>query len=333
MPDDQIQRELEYRATTLDDLGRLSALYERCFGRKAGERYFRWKYCENPAGPVVGFEAVHRDRTVASYAIIPEPYVVNGQPALAWQSMDTMTDPDYQRRGLFVSLAKRTYDHLATIDPEFLLFGVPGEMSYRGFIDKLGWSTVGTYSAMFTHRAAVQLAQRRTRAKIALERHHEPGPALTDYLHHLRPRSAISTRFTPEFFDWRVFGNITKHLMVHIIREGGEAKGLCVSGRDDRGWVVLQLLDFIDQNDYRRLLPAALAQLLDAHAASKVYVLEPRDSIARDGLRHAGFIVNNQKKGPMRYRQPIIALSRTASFHGLDPNDEKNYDFQQLMQD
>ena len=111
MPDDQIQEELEFHQTSeigFDTLGRFRELYRRCFDRVVDERYFTWKYCDNPAGSFVGFEAVHKGKTIASYGVIPEPYLADGKKVLAWQSMDTMTDPDYQRRGLFISLAKKT---------------------------------------------------------------------------------------------------------------------------------------------------------------------------------------------------------------------------------
>lgn len=334
MPDDQIQREIEFRQTALDDLGRFCELYRRCFGRVVDEHYFRWKYCDNPSGHFVGFEAVHNGSTIASYGVIPEPYWANGARVRVWQSMDTMTDPDYQRRGLFVSLAKQTYAHLSTIDPEYLIVGVPGPMSVRGFLDRLEWSDVGNYPAMFTHAGVLRVAERVRRTKPETRLITSMTSELAAYLTaRLAPTTPIATDFTPDFFNWRVFQSQSRSFKTLGVYVHGELVGVCVTTKDDQGWVVVQLLDFHDPVDYARLTSATLRAAVDAHAAHKLYVLEPTDARRRNALRRAGLVVNRTTKGPLTYRQPLIAYNPTHRFHGVDAGMATSWDFQQLMQD
>jgi GNAT superfamily N-acetyltransferase len=334
MPDDEIQRELEFHPTTFDNLERFSDLYRVCFDRHVGPKYFRWKYCDNPAGSFVGFEAVHKGKTIASYGVIPEPWIIGGQRVTGWQSMDTMTHPDYQRRGLFIKLAKRTYEELAKVDPDHFIFGVPGPMSVRGFLDKLSWYNTGEYPAMFTHRRVLNAMARRSKATVTLQQHHELTLALSDYLRSRPlPKAAATTDFTPEFFSWRVFDARLKSFLVHLVLEGTEPKGLVVSTRDENGWVIVHMLDWHNPADGARLTPAALLGAVDAHASSKLFVLEPRNPEAKANYKRAGLIVNTAGKGPLTYRQPIIGYHTAGTLNGVDLSKPDSYDYHQLMQD
>ncbi len=58
------------------------------------------------------------------------------------QSVDTMTHPEYQGRGIYTSLAKESYTYAASQGIE-LLYRFPNEQS-RPLALKLGWSDLGT---------------------------------------------------------------------------------------------------------------------------------------------------------------------------------------------
>src|ERR1700744_6776893 len=88
----------QYDFENLDDL---TEIYQRCFGTKPSLHYFKWKYMENPAGKAVAFVALHNGTIAGFYGVIPEYYRINGQVQTIYQSMDTMTHPDYRRMGLF----------------------------------------------------------------------------------------------------------------------------------------------------------------------------------------------------------------------------------------
>jgi GNAT superfamily N-acetyltransferase len=124
-------------------LEQYSKLFAACFP-KAGhlrEPYLRWLYSENPAGPVVAFDAHVDGRVVAHYACIPANVLIDGKPKRALLSLNTATHPDFQGKGLFTRLADSTYQRAAANGFE-LVYGIANANSTPGFVRKLGFQLV-----------------------------------------------------------------------------------------------------------------------------------------------------------------------------------------------
>lgn len=75
----------------------------------------------------------------AFYGVFPLPIRLGGNEVIAAQSGDTMTHPDHRGKGLFVSLAKATFELCKEMGVVFV-FGYPNENSYPGFVKRLGWT-------------------------------------------------------------------------------------------------------------------------------------------------------------------------------------------------
>lgn len=74
----------------------------------------------------------------AYYGVFPIKVKVDNQIYLAAQSGDTMTHKSHQGKGLFVKLAKESYQ-LAAENGVQWIFGFPNGNSYPGFVKKLDW--------------------------------------------------------------------------------------------------------------------------------------------------------------------------------------------------
>jgi len=79
---------------------------------------------------------------VGFYTVWPARVRLGREVILAGQSMDTMTHPDYQGRGIFVRLAQACYD-LATSRGYEIIYGFPNALSYPGFVHRLNWDHTG----------------------------------------------------------------------------------------------------------------------------------------------------------------------------------------------
>lgn len=88
----------------------------------------------------IGFIAYHKETNepAAYYGVFPTYVKYLDRKILVAQSGDTMTAPKHQKKGLFIHLAKITFDYCTTIGIE-LIFGFPNENSYPGFINKLAF--------------------------------------------------------------------------------------------------------------------------------------------------------------------------------------------------
>jgi hypothetical protein len=99
----------------------------------------------------VGFIAYHRSthQPAAFYGVFPVFLEINGAPILAAQSGDTITHPAHQKKGLFISLAKLTYNLCIELKIQ-IVFGFPNQNSSPGFFRKLDWKQDGVI-----HRYAI----------------------------------------------------------------------------------------------------------------------------------------------------------------------------------
>src|SRR5262249_11264092 len=60
-------------------------------------------------------------------------------------SCDTMTHPDYQRQGMFVTLAQELYAELAERHGVSTVWGFPNAASHPGFVGRLGWFDIPVF--------------------------------------------------------------------------------------------------------------------------------------------------------------------------------------------
>jgi hypothetical protein len=86
----------------------------------------------------IGYLAFERDNVASYYGVFPIYLTYKGVDYLAAQSGDTLTHPNYQKKGLFTFLAKITYQ-LALQENIQFVFGFPNKNSLPGFQKKLNW--------------------------------------------------------------------------------------------------------------------------------------------------------------------------------------------------
>lgn len=120
------------------------SLFGRCFtgDAKFSSEYLDWQYRQNPDGEVIGTDAMDGDRLAAHYSVIPRRFVYAGEEIAGAISVNTATDPAYQRRGLFIRLAEATYEAAADRGVRFVI-GVANTNSVAGFARKLGFTVLG----------------------------------------------------------------------------------------------------------------------------------------------------------------------------------------------
>lgn len=130
------------RPATAEDHDQIRALFLEVFGYQRSAEHDRWLSFGSPDGHIIATVAVHRDKIVGFYGLLPTSLRLGGQRVLGAQSLDTMTHPDYRGQGMFTRLAIETYD-LAAARGVKALYGFPNEASYPGFVRRLNWDHTG----------------------------------------------------------------------------------------------------------------------------------------------------------------------------------------------
>jgi len=119
----------------------LELLHTAVYGRPPEKGMYPKKYDTAFTGQAyLGFIAYTPDGTPAAYyGVIPCFVSYAGSILLSAQSADTMTHPLHRKKGLFVLLARQTYDLCREVGVQ-LLFGFPNQNSYHTFVNSLGWT-------------------------------------------------------------------------------------------------------------------------------------------------------------------------------------------------
>lgn len=113
-------------------------LFNEVFSINMDFDVFKNKHFENPNVMEIPFEAKRIDGEIAGInAFLGLKYKYMDSERLVAQSCDTAVGKRYRGKGIFSSLIKTKMDRADA----FLLFGLPNENSYPGFI-KLGWEKV-----------------------------------------------------------------------------------------------------------------------------------------------------------------------------------------------
>jgi len=127
-----------------DDLPRVLELLRSSLGGGPGGMrtadFFRWKHLENPFGRSFALLGEADGRLVGFRAFMRWRLSAAGTPVLAVRAVDTATHPDYQGRGIFSTLTRRSLEALR--DEADLVFNTPNEKSLPGYL-KMGWQIAG----------------------------------------------------------------------------------------------------------------------------------------------------------------------------------------------
>lgn len=124
-----------------DNLSEFCQLYGRCFDDYIDEKIVKQRYLEGLSENLYMRVACDKGKIVANYAVAPVKANIYGEEVFAAISLNTMTDPEYSGRGLFVTLARELYADLLEENCSFV-YGFPNNLSNPVFISKLGWRNI-----------------------------------------------------------------------------------------------------------------------------------------------------------------------------------------------
>lgn len=139
----------EYSVVRLSkkNLADVAKLHKAVYGTTAATDHFPKKYDTAYTGVEdVGYIAYNEQGLpVAYYGVIPCFIQYGKEIMLAAQSADTMTDPNFRFKGMFVELSNMTFALCRQLGIR-LIFGFPNQNSYHGAVNKLGWKMTGAMS-------------------------------------------------------------------------------------------------------------------------------------------------------------------------------------------
>lgn len=325
--------DLIFRLCDFDTPDDLSEIYRQCFGTTPSPQYFKWKYLDNPAGKAIAFVAIHNNKVVGFYGVIPELFMINGKVQLIYQSMDTMTLPSYRRMGLFAKLANMTYDYIRQKDGRLNLIGFPGEMSFRGFVDKLHWRDIIHFKYLFTSKALFKpIALLSSFSRYEVEKITSFGEEFDTYFEHkeLADRP-IAKYINRSIINWRLANHPDIHYdIVKIVRDG-QLVGYFSYRINKKNVAFVVNIDIIKTKLFRACLHIVCHYLFTEKRVRAICTFQSGKNLKRQYYR-SGFLTNPFSKGPFSYRTPFIVYG-DSEISGLNWFDPDNFYIQPIIRD
>lgn len=216
--------EIKIREFDAADLPDVLEVLRRSLGEtpllKRTPELWRWKHLDNPFGRSLALVAEADGKIAGVRALLRWDLTTpSGDIIRCLRPVDTATDPDFGRRGIFRSLTEAAVG-MATDQGIDLIFNTPNQASGPGYL-KMGWQEVGPIGVMVR-----PLLRRSGGAPDDVAPDPEAffgddaglaGGPVTD-----RPALGLRTPRTPEYMKWRFAGHPTARYRT-ISREGQTA--------------------------------------------------------------------------------------------------------------
>ncbi|MTI94385.1 MAG: GNAT family N-acetyltransferase [Firmicutes bacterium] len=144
---------MSYPIEALDfqkDFPEFSRLFKVIYdGKEPCRSMYEWLFVKNVFNREGHFLHVAKDgaKVVASDCLLPVPVIINGNQYNAAWSIRTMTDPEYQRRGIFRALTNHNIE-AARRQGIDLILGFANNNSYPGYV-KFGWEVLFERTASY----------------------------------------------------------------------------------------------------------------------------------------------------------------------------------------
>ena len=329
------RKNFDFKLVDYDNLNEMTEMFKLCFNLTPPENYFEWKFLNNPAGRAIGFVAYHEGSVAGFYGVIPEDFMINGEKTVVYQSMDTMTHPDYQRQGLFTGLAKKTYEHLIETDGDVFIIGFPGLTSHPGFVKKLGWRDIVLIDYMFLHRAVFKAKNLFGKTSdLTFEKIERFDESFDAYFENKKYSPAkILHRLDAGFLNWRLADNPLFEYDLVKLSEGREIIGFLVYKLDSKNRCFIHHVEFAGEELYEMHFSAVCRYLFAVSRSDFLFTFEPTQPALLKALKKTWFIKNKFDKGPFSYKPPFIGFSNREKINDLDFFHKESYDIEPLLRD
>lgn len=240
--------------------------------------YWKWKHENCPFGPSIILLAEIDGRLAGVRAFMRWKFDLDGKTLEVAKPVDSVTHPDFQRRGIFSQLTLKACDLAADQGISFL-FNTPNEKSRPGYL-KLGWSMKGQLPIHFKvqrpfHAASCLLKWKMRPGQVPTPEsffRSEPtsakqllsGSELGEVLANRRcSKDQLETSRTPEFLKWRYGQHPHIQYYAEAVYESGRLVGALFYRTNFRSGIREIMIDdlIVDRSSQGSVVPQLLRQL------------------------------------------------------------------------
>jgi len=292
----------------------LTRLFEQVFGRVITEEHWRWKLRPRPHAFDNVWVAISDHRPVFQYAGIPVRFKIDNRLHAVMVSVDTMTAPEFRRRGLLTQVAQQAYSSWRSAGAAFVI-GLPNE-NWGRRTQALGWRLLFPFQWLVRplrpeailarlsrlpalNRAkmlgsvwnAVLRARLRPAGDIVPEQAREADSTFDHIWEHCKSDWTFCTVRDRDWVQWRFFSAPSRKYEVTVARRNGAPTGYlsCATLPGGLSACLAELYARRGDVDTRNTLLADLIQRLRQTQLQSLYTLAIPGTPEFTWLRRAGF--------------------------------------------
>ncbi len=238
-------------------LPEMQELFKICFGRDIDETYFLWRYIKNTSEDLLIYVALENGKIIANYSVFPCNLCIGEDVIKAGLSMTTMTHPDFNGRGIFVTLAEKLYDEMTSMGYD-LVFGFPNNNSHRAFRNILKWNDIYEIPTMNLLVENMKLEIMDSEYKIAKDNEFK-----LDYTKLFLKKECIQVKKSNEFLRWRFSENPINNYENYVLINDKEVLAYCVLKFYNKNEIDIVEVNSIDSMSLKVLINNILAMNKD----------------------------------------------------------------------
>ena len=252
--------EFTFRNYKAGDEDQIIDLFNRTFQSKIDKAWWNWRYLENPIDSIRIKLAFSGDKLISHYAVSPVELLRKNKTYLTAQSMTTMTDKNFEGRGLFTRLAKSLFSDLKKDGFDFL-FGFPNRKSHEIFIEKLSWSDIGV-----NHSLVLKFSQYIKNSECPEFRCNvQDVNKLCNLDIHINNLEAFQLKASKDFFSWRLSeksGN--SYFIIKVVSTKNDQSSHIIFKKYDKS------IDIVYLNGHEDMLLHGINYMVDLYDGSEV---------------------------------------------------------------
>lgn len=232
------------RLATREDTDEVLSLMRACFGERDffHRAWYEWWNYSCPTGLNRNYIIIDKatGKFVGGEALLPIKIKINGEVVTGSLSNNSMTDPDYQGRGLFTHLLRYCVSNEEAFQSRLSL-GVPNKNSYAAFV-KTGWKVPSelTFIGKFSFRNKSYKSKEVPAFDARVDK----------VLHQVAEQANFMVFKDHRFLNWRYRQRPDKSYRLFVFENRGNIDGYMV-------------LKYFDDNDYKK------THILDIMACSE----------------------------------------------------------------
>lgn len=228
--------------------------------------YLDWQYNKNPSGkPFLFTSREEKSKELAGqYLVLPIKFLVSGDSVLGTLSLNTLTSPKYQGKGLFTKMAKATYEDCEANDA-CMTIGFPNPNSYPGFVRKLNFNHLSDIPLLIRplrplkmiisliskknekHGGDLEIRSLTDNGTRELDLFDEKDVALyTTFWNQIKSKYEVTTNKDSKFLKWRYLDIPTRQYKVYVTTRDEEIQSISIVRYEQVwGFRVAVLMDFM----------------------------------------------------------------------------------------